>query len=221
MAFLYIYINVENNTNIMKMKVIFNYKNLFLAIITLMSLWLIFFFIKESIFNYKFLATLAMLGLAWAIVVFDKIFKLRIPSFMYNAYYYFLIISIFLGGILGLNDLIFWYDMLQHFIAGIFLSFIVIFIIVRLDNIGYLKFSLIVLFVLFFVGFSKAVWELTEFTIDRIFNLDIQKVEASGITNTMVDIIMGFLGSFVVIILLLVDNAVYNNKYLELLIKRF
>ena len=203
------------------MKVIFNYKNLLLGIITILCIWLVMYFVREDIYNYKFLATFALLGLAWAIVIIDKLLKLKLPTFMYAGYYYFIILSVFIGGILGFNDLFPWFDNLQHFLAGAALTIVGIYIIVKLDNIGYLKFSIIILFSLFFVGFCKAVWEITEFTIDRVFSLDIQKVEESGITNTIVDIIMGFLGSFVIILLLLIDNKAYKNKYLEKLIKMF
>ena len=48
------------------------------------------------------------------------------------------------------------------------------------------------------ISFSLAIaafWEMTEFTIDNIFKIDVQKVASTGVFDTMKDIILAFIGS--------------------------
>ncbi|MCK9536706.1 MAG: hypothetical protein M0R05_03885 [Bacilli bacterium] len=205
----------------MKKKVIFNYPNLILLFITVISVWLIIYFIKRNIFNYKFLATFLFFGLAWLAVVVSKIFKIKIPSVIIISYYFFLILSLFFGVILGFYFIFPWYDDFNHFLAGALLTLFGIFIIAKLDNVGYLKFSLLLTYSLFFAGFCGGLWEIIEFMIDRVFNYDIQRVGTTGVANTIVDLIMNLLGSIIIVFLLIIDDKVYKNKYLEKLLKKY
>jgi len=205
----------------MKKKIIFNYPNLTLALINIFSLWIIMYFIRVNNYDYHFLAAIALLGVSWLMVIASRIFNIKIPNVMYLVFYAFVILALMFGALLDFYTVFHWYDDFMHFSAGILLSILGIFIIVKLDNIGYLKFSVLLTFMIFFVGFSTAIWEIIEFTIDTVFNLDVQRVAESGVTNTMLDIIMGLLGALVIVILLIIDNAFYKNKFLEKLIKKF
>lgn len=211
---------MENNKS-MKKKVILNYPNLLRFLITIISLWLLIFFIRQDAFNYKFMAAAALLALTWLPFGVEKLFKIKIPVVIILVYFYFLILSLIGGVIFGLYIIFPWYDDFNHFLAGGLLTLLGIYIVSKLDNIGYLKFSLVVTYALFFAGFCAGIWEVSEFIISRIFAFDIQRVDVTGVNDTIIDIIMSFLGSAVILTLLFIDNKLYDNKYLEKLLKKF
>ncbi|MCS4454523.1 hypothetical protein JTT01_18165 [Clostridium botulinum] len=55
----------------------------------------------------------------------------------------------------------------------------------------------IFIFILSFAALCGVVWEIYEFTIDTLFNLDMQGVEYTGVTDTMVDLIADLIGSII------------------------
>jgi hypothetical protein len=165
----------------------------------------------------QFFVSFALIALAWLLVIIDKLFKIRIPNFLYLAYYSFLIFTMFFGELLNFYHIFGWYDELVHYLAGILLSIVGIFIIVKMDNIGYLKFSILLLISILFVGFSSSIWEIIEFTIDQLFNAN----TTISLSNTISDMIMNFLGGITFLILLVIDNSVYKSRYIEKLVKKF
>src|SRR5690554_2255010 len=102
----------------MKKKIILNYPHLFLLCITIVSAWLVLYFIRKDIYNYKMLATIGLLALAWLPTFLTSALKIKIPPVVVIFYYYFLVLSIFFGVILGFYLLVPWYDNFNHLVAG-------------------------------------------------------------------------------------------------------
>ncbi len=73
------------------------------------------------------------------------------------------------------------------------------------------------IFVLSFAALCGVIWEIYEFTIDTLFNLDMQGVECCGVTDTMVDLIADLIGSIIsyFFIVLLTKN---NKKSLPIIL---
>ncbi|MDD4001073.1 MAG: hypothetical protein PHX62_09330 [Bacilli bacterium] len=127
-------------------------------------------------------------------------------------YYLFLILAIFFGYILHFNRYFSWYRNLIHFFAGIFSSIIGIYFIVRLDNIGYLKFSVLFTYSLFFSGFVTSLW-----TIASALLVDFFGYSSSG---TVIRVGMGLIGAACFSVLLILDYLIYHSRYLEKLIQK-
>nr|WP_242978065.1 hypothetical protein [Clostridium botulinum] len=87
-----------------------------------------------------------------------------------------------------------------HTISGIIIGFFAIIILRKhspnkpIDNYNKI---FIFIFILSFAALCGVVWEIYEFTIDTLFNLDMQGVEYTGVTDTMVDLIADLIGSII------------------------
>lgn len=87
-----------------------------------------------------------------------------------------------------------------HTISGIIIGFFAIIILKKhsynnsMDNYNKI---FIFIFVLSFAALCGVMWEIYEFTIDSLFSLDMQGVEYTGVTDTMVDLIADLIGSII------------------------
>jgi len=103
-----------------------------------------------------------------------------------------------MGNMWDFYDKIEWWDLIMHVLSGIILGIIGNVILEK--NTGKIKVSKVSRF-LFVVGIAcigGVVWEIYEFIIDSFFNLDTQLAKGLGITDTMWDLIMDFLGGVVI-----------------------
>lgn len=121
-------------------------------------------------------------------------FKLKISDDLEFMYLIFIIFAYFFGTVLNFYDKISFYDTLMHFLSGIFEAYIAI-------NIFSSKNKLIkILFILGFVSLLSVGWEAFEFISSILFNIDPQKVEITGVTDTMKDLLVALLGGLVICI---------------------
>lgn len=137
-------------------------------------------------------------------------FKIKISDVNELIYIVFVILAQLFGSIMQLYSQIYWYDTFCHFLSGIIVSCFVFELLIKknykLDNLG---------FVLMIIGCSSIVaqtWEFFEFTISGISGKDIQKVLTTGVTDTMKDIFVAFLGSSLFSLSYLYEKL--NNKNL-------
>ena len=61
----------------------------------------------------------------------------------------------------------------------------------------YLDAKFIFLYIISFVALCGVLWEIYEFTADTIFNLDMQGVSFTGVTDTMEDFIADLVGGII------------------------
>ncbi|MBP1926610.1 putative membrane protein [Sedimentibacter acidaminivorans] len=123
-----------------------------------------------------------------------------------STVYLYCIFSLVMGNMWDFYDKIEWWDMLMHILSGIILGNIGNVILNK--NAGKLKITKLLMF-LFIVGIAcigGVVWEIYEFAIDSLFNLDTQLAKGYGITDTMWDLVMDFLGGVGIGIYYLVTN---------------
>lgn len=108
----------------------------------------------------------------------------------------FIFFSLFLGDLHNYYYKFWWWDLYLHgeygLLAGI-LGFILIYILNEQKNIHvHMKSGFIAIFSFTFAMTLAVLWEMTEFTLDSLFNLNMQK---SGLVDTMSDLIFGAAGA--------------------------
>jgi len=209
--FLHMSSKLENNRSMKKRLYIF-YPNLLLAIITLLGLFFGIFYVRNRIFDLDFLAAFIMVGMAWFAVLADKLLRLRLSSLLLCCYYLLLLFSLFLGRMLAFYERFPWYGRFVYFLGGVFSTLLGLFIIVRLDDIGFLKFPVVLTYSLFFAAFAITFWELASGVVSEVFGL-----KKEGLSE---NIGTGISGAVFSSILLIIDHLMYRNKYLEKLIRK-
>lgn len=143
--------------------------------------------------------------------------KVDISDSSIFIYSVFIFLGHFLGSIVGFYGKIAYYDTLMHTLFGFLFSFIVFEFLYR--N-GYIKNKGIVwngLIVISIIAFLAVLWETFEFTCDHIFDRDAQKVVTTGVTDTMKDMIVAYLGSMF-FVLMYAYEEIMNKK---LIVKSF
>ena len=150
----------------------------------------------------KILLFLIYLGILY-ILKLNQGLKFMFITFGFLAY--------FLGFQIHLYEIINWYDSFIHFIAGIYFSFISIYTLNKFKLFTKKNIIFNILFVILFVLAASVLWELIEFFIDKIFNLDMQD-KITGVNDTMEDIIYAFLGSLSFNVMFYFEYK--NNKFL-------
>lgn len=127
--------------------------------------------------------------------IIQKIFKVKLNDGLITIW----IIFIFLAHYLGVTAEFYnkWplFDKITHTMSGILTSYIALVIL------NYQKTKNKVFNVLFLVSFSwlcAGMWEVFEFTCNYFFGGDAQRVVTTGVSDTMWDMIVAFLGSIAV-----------------------
>lgn len=134
--------------------------------------------------------TFDMIGMELAVVAL-AIFLWKFPLGLYAATNLFTL-SAAAGSILKLYDKFPGYDRVVHFVSGLLLGFIGVYLINRIFARLHME-SIPVLVVLFagmFAFFGAGFWEIIEFLTDCVVHMDVQH----GNTDTMGDIVAGYLG---------------------------
>lgn len=144
------------------------------------------------------IATL-ILGLMFAPVALKKRYKLYLPFELEVAVVGFIFFTLFLGSFRDFYELFWWWDTLLHFQSGFLLGIIGFVLIYMLNQSQPGKLTLNPFFIAFFsVCFSMAasvVWEIYEFTADKLFGFNMQR---DGLQDTMKDLILNTLGALIV-----------------------
>ncbi|HDK7138088.1 TPA: hypothetical protein PTV74_001857 [Clostridium botulinum] len=128
-----------------------------------------------------------------------KLMKIEPDKSLYLSIIIFIFISLYLGTLNNFYRYT-WWDTMLHTISGIIIGFFAIIILRKhspnkpIDNYNKI---FIFIFILSFAALCGVVWEIYEFTIDTLFNLDMQGVEYTGVTDTMVDLIADLIGSII------------------------
>lgn len=146
--------------------------------------------------------TALLMGVIAAPVLFRGKFGVPIPSEIHIFAALFIFATLFLGEVLDFYRRVWWWDLALHASAGVLLGLLG-FLFVYLANENELvdlrmKPSFIALFAFCFSVTLGALWEIFEFAMDAIFGLDMQKAkwgDASGLTDTMADLIVDALGA--------------------------
>lgn len=124
-----------------------------------------------------------------------NLFKIKISNMSVSIYIIFIFLGHFLGSIVNLYKSIYWYDTFTHFISGFLVFFFGLEFIIRINKYDKKELWFNILFLIALSFMVAGLWEMFEFTNDRIFGKDAQKVIETGVTDTMKDMIVAVLGS--------------------------
>lgn len=135
--------------------------------------------------------------IVWLPAVLSNNSNIHIPlefEFLLNVFIY---ASIFLGEINGFYTRFWWWDIVLHASSGLALGFIGFLLLYALYQTKHIVLppSLIALFAFSFALSLGALWEIFEFSMDILFETNMQK---NGLVDTMRDIIVDAVGAFVV-----------------------
>ena len=141
--------------------------------------------------------------------VLSRKYKLKIPPEFDFMVVLFIFITLYLGNIQSFYEKFWWWDILLHTSSGFMLGivgFLMIFILNERTDISLdIKPNFMAIFAFAFAVSLGVVWEIFEFAMDQIFNMNMQ---ASGLVDTMWDLIVDSIGALVISIL----GAIYYKR---------
>ena len=126
----------------------------------------------------------------------ELIFKVKIDDRLKFVYMLFVFSAQFLGVTVELYNSFDYYDKINHTLSGMLSAYGGLLILSLMDNNKHKGFN-----ILWMVCFSLAIaagWEMFEYSANLIFGGDAQRVALTGVNDTMLDIIVAFLGSLLV-----------------------
>lgn len=175
-----------------------------------------------------------MLVLLTAPIILRKRFLLNIPLILVVAIAVFAFTALILGDGLDFYGKYPWWDSLLHFMSGVVLSFIALWIVhaVMPDSykVVFRNKYFMALYLLMFTLASGALWEICEYTYDDIFHTNTQQfmqtTSGSLITDddiplqghealrdTMTDLILDFLGGLIIAVYVLIRHSYLMNLH--------
>lgn len=158
--------------------------------------------------------TTGIIAITLVPLLLERRFRVHIPPQFQLLAIAFAFASLFLGEVHGYYTRFWWWDMALHTISG-FLLGIVGFLLVHLlnetEDVGvHMKSGFVAFFAFLFALGIGALWEIFEFAMDSFFGMNMQKEmlgDASGLTDTMVDLMVDAAGALVV--------ALYGYRHLK------
>jgi len=152
--------------------------------------------IHEKDWLTSFLALVALV-IVWLPPIIEKNLKIHFPlefGFILNLFIY---ASLFLGEQRGYYTAFVWWDVVLHMASAIalgFIGFLIMYSIYRTEKVKIPR-VLIVIFSFCFAVSLGAMWEIFEFFMDSTIGSNMQ---ASGLVDTMWDLIVDVIGSLIV-----------------------
>lgn len=122
-------------------------------------------------------------------------FSSKVNDLIELIFLLFILFAQLLGSILHFYGIIYWYDSFMHYISGILTSFLAVIILILFNKYDDNDKVFNVIFILSITLMVASLWEIFEFTTDNLLDGDAQRVVATGVTDTMKDIICALLGS--------------------------
>lgn len=132
------------------------------------------------------------------LIVFPFIFsrtKYKLSDKGMMLYYIFIFLADYFGCVCMFYQNIWWWDIVIHFMAGILIYVLAMFIL-KVNNININIWFSMFFGIVMVMGFS-AIWEVYEFLCDISFGLNMQNSLCTGVFDTMKDMIMALVGGIV------------------------
>lgn len=125
---------------------------------------------------------------------FAALFGIELPRTLLTTIVIYIFAALFLGEVADFYERFWWWDVILHFLSALsfgLMGFLLIFMLFEGDRYAAPPWALSVL--AFCVGLSiGATWEVFEFSMDQLFNMNMQK---SGLVDTMKDLIIDTVGA--------------------------
>jgi len=131
---------------------------------------------------------------SFAPLLFEQLFKVRLPSLFQFTYVIFVFASMFSGEVLRFYRLIPWWDAAMHFLSGILVGLGVVLwlrALARTPKTFRMNLKLQTLFIALFGMGVATLWEIVEFGFDQLFGTTSQD---QSLYDTMTDLVYGTSG---------------------------
>lgn len=166
--------------------------------------------------NNVYLAFLSLCALFFLLIphFIYKVFKIPKIEFLTMSIYVFLFFSFEIGMVLEGYKIIPYYDKIVHTFSGIFFAFIgyILYCILKSDKKITLADQNLSVYTAFSTACtSSALWEIYEYLISILLGTDPQGVIITGISDTMLDIIVCCIGAGVFCIILEISFHKYGK----------
>lgn len=198
----------------MKKLIILNKIIIFITILTSISYSL------KSIMEFNLYNALIRLSIILIIFIpniLEKIFKIKISEASKMIYVIFIFLAHFLGSIINFYNTVSGYDTFAHILSGILVFFLGLEFLINIKKYDKNNIYFNVLFIISLSFMIAGIWEIFEFTCDKLFSKDAQHVLTTGVNDTMKDMIVAVLGTSSMAIIYLFEQT---NK-LKLFITKF
>ncbi|KAF1296573.1 hypothetical protein BAU15_14620 [Enterococcus sp. JM4C] len=161
---------------------------------------------QSWIFVIEVIASIALIFLPQ---LFRKLFKLNVPTSIIYFYWFFLLISAFIGTGLHVISYISFWDKILHAVSPMLLTALgygLIGFFMKRAKISETSPWLFLLFGFAFAGLCGVFWEFWEFGCDQFFNMNLQRYLTSGeveligrsaLMDTMGDLITNTIGALI------------------------
>lgn len=164
-----------------------------------------------------------------------RAFKVTVPAEFELMAVIFVYASLFLGEVRGYYTRFWWWDLALHSTSGLLLGifgFLLVYLLNEDDRVDLrMRPHFVALFAFLFAVASGALWEIFEFTMDRMAGMNMQKAmlgDPSGLTDTMWDMIVNTAGALTISLVgwwymrdgrrsfidVLIDKFIANNSRL-------
>lgn len=178
------------------------------TLIFIISLLSVCFFVKDINLgnNDRLLADISIILVLLLPKIIRKIFKLNITPMLELIYIIFMILAHFVGSIVNLYNTTWWYDLFAHFLSGILTSILALIVLKWLKMYNNKNKLFNVIFIISFALMIASLWEFCEFGADKFFGMNVQHSIETGVSDTMEDMLIAFLGSIIVSIKYLTEK---------------
>lgn len=166
---------------------------------------------------YGALIKLSVIPIIFLPQILEKLFHFKMNDSLKDIYVLFIFLAHFLGSIVNLYHKIYWYDSFTHFLSGIVISFLATYLLVTFKKYNRKSILFNILFILGLSFMVAGLWEMFEFTSDKLFGKDAQNVLTTGVDDTMKDMIVAALGTILYCVLYIYEE--WENK--DIIIRKF
>lgn len=145
-------------------------------------------------------------------VVFKKTF-LKKSKAAYISILCFIMLAMYFGNVLSFYTYIPHYDKVLHFISGMIIGILglIIYSYFTKENIENMNVKFSVFFLFIFITSLAGIWEIWEFSTDKIFGLNSQ---FNSLNDTMTDIIAGTVGGLITLVYVYIFGIKRKSKFL-------
>ena len=145
---------------------------------------------------------ITIMGLTVAPILLRNKIPVNIPPEFQVLAIIFVFASIFLGEVRDFYNRIWWWDIALHTSSGLLLGifgFLLVYVLNENEHVDvHMRPRFVAFFAFLFAVATGALWEIFEFTMDRLFGMRMQKPmlgDPSGLTDTMWDLIVDTIGA--------------------------
>lgn len=165
-------------------------------------------------------------------LLLERRFRVHIPPQFQLLAIAFVFASLFLGEVHGYYTRFWWWDIALHTMSGFLLGvvgFLLVYLLNETEEIGvHMKAGFVAFFAFLFSLGIGALWEIFEFAMDTFFGMNMQKTmfeDASGLTDTMIDLVVDGAGALVVALfgyhhLKTADRGSFLERWIDTFIRR-